>query len=92
MNEGLIISELIFAVIYTIAIMVVVALIKSKDGQLRKIMIYYFTAEAFVYIGSGVYFMHPEVMSINALRIFVCTPKAIGMLWLYRYLRNQKTK
>jgi uncharacterized membrane protein YeaQ/YmgE (transglycosylase-associated protein family) len=89
MNQGLLISEIIFAVIYTIAGFIVYELIKSKDGELRKIMIAYFFSIILVYAGSAVYFLIPNPISLNTFRIVVCAPKAIIMLWLYSYLRNK---
>jgi uncharacterized membrane protein YeaQ/YmgE (transglycosylase-associated protein family) len=90
-NQGLLISEIIFAVIYLIAGLIVYELVKSKDGELRKIMIAYFCAIIIIYGGAAIYSLYPEKMDINTFRIIVCTPKAITMLWLYRYLRL-KTK
>lgn len=89
MNQGLLISEIIFAVIYIIAGFVVYELVKSKDGQLRKIMIAYFCSIIFVYGGSALYFLIPNNISLNTFRIVICTPKALIMLWLYSYLRNK---
>lgn len=89
MTQGFFISELIFLIITLVASFIVYELVKSKDGQLRKILIAYFCSIIVVYGGSALYFLIPNHISLNIFRIIVCGPKAIIMLWLYSYLRTK---
>lgn len=92
MTQTFIISELIFLLIGGIGFFVVKELIRSKDGELRKIMIAYYSSIVFMYGFAAVYFIWPSMMDLVTFRIIVCLPKAASMLWLYSYLRrNQKT-
>lgn len=92
MNQGLLISEIIFAIIYVIAGFVVYELVKSKNGRLRKIMIAYFSSVVFIYVGASLYYLFPDTVSVNTFRIIVSAPKAITMLMLYNHLRTKNPK
>lgn len=90
MTQTFIISELIFLIIASIGFFVVRELIRSKDGELRKIMITYYSSIVFMYVFAAVYFIWPSMMDLVTFRIIVCLPKAAAMLWLYSFLRRNK--
>lgn len=90
MNQQFIISELIFLIIAAIGFFVVKELIRSKDGELRKIMIAYYSSIVFMYSFAAIYFIRPQMMNLVTFRIIICIPKAGTMLWLYSYLRRNK--
>lgn len=90
MTQQFLISELIFITIAAIGYFVVKELIQSKDGELRKIMIAYYSSIVFMYGFAAIYFIWPHMMDLVTFRIIVCIPKAGTMLWLYSYLRRNK--
>lgn len=95
MTQSLFISELLFAIISTIALLVVWQLVRTHDKSvLRKIMITYFLIEVFIWGSSGWYFWAIEngrtVMSIDQFRMIIIVPKAIVKLWLFIWLAKQK--
>lgn len=92
MTQGLLISEIIFITIAAIGGFVVHELIKSKDGELRKIMIAYYSSIVFMYGFAAIYFLWPSMMDLMTFRIIVSVPKALTMLWLYSFLRRNKTQ
>lgn len=90
MNQQFILSELIFLTIAAIGFFVVKELIESKDGELRVIMIAYYSSIVFMYTFAAIYFIWPSMMDLVTFRIIICTPKVITMLWLYSFLRRNK--
>lgn len=94
MYESLVISEILFAVIYGIAALVLREFIRSKDGQLRKIMIWYFSVEIFVYLGSAVYFglvaAQVPIMGIDTFRVIIVLPKVAVKIWLLVWLKGHR--
>lgn len=92
MVGNLVLSELLFAVIYVVAFLVLREFIKARDGMLRRIMIAYFCVEIFVYLGSAIYFFmvayNMTTLSINAFRILIIFPKVVVKLWLLWWLKT----
>jgi hypothetical protein len=95
MGDNLFISELLLAVIATIDLLIFWQFVRSKNGVLRKIFIFLFLVDAYVYIFSMIYWYRVEssmtVMTVEVFRMLVLIPKAIVMLVLLRYLIKQKT-
>lgn len=93
---NLILTEILFAITYLIASLVLWEFVKSKDGQLRKIMIAYFGVEVFVYLSSAIYFWvvweKVDIFSINTFRIIVIIPKVAVKLWLLWWFKGRKSK
>lgn len=92
MKQQFLISELTFLIIAAIGYFVVKELIRSKDGELRKIMIAYYSSVVFMYVFAIIYFIWPQMMPMVTFRIIVCIPKAAAMLWLYSFLRRNKNQ
>lgn len=96
MTQGLFLSEVMFFVIITIAVLVLREFIRSKNGTLRKIFIAYFSIEVFIYGCSALYFYAVEKwgfkMSADVFRLIVLTPKVAIKLVLFWYLVNVKRK
>lgn len=94
MDNELFFSELQFMIIFIIATLVSYEFYLSKDGILRKIMIWFFISEAFVYLGSGVYYWAHEVgftnMGLPLFRTLILLPKTALMLRLLHYLTNKR--
>jgi hypothetical protein len=95
MGDNLFISELLLAVIATIDLLIFWQFVRSKNGMLRKIFIFLFLIDAYLYIFSMIYWYRVEtgmtVMTVEVFRMLVLIPKAIVMLVLLRYLIKQKT-
>lgn len=95
MDANLFISEILFAIISTISLSVAWQFYRTRNGQLRKIMIALFTVDGLVYIVSGFYFwlmyMKYTEIGIGTFRMIVLVPKALCMLVLLNYLNKQKT-
>lgn len=90
MFENFLFNEVLMAIVYLIAIFVVLEFARTKDGVLRKIMIAYFSVEAFMYMASAVYFAgiryHFLYISPDLFRATVLIPKVVVKLWLLWYL------
>jgi hypothetical protein len=88
---NLIITEILFAIVYVIAFLIVREFIKSKDGQLRKIMITYFSIEVLMYLTSALYFilvyLKKDPLPLNSFRIIIIIPKVFVKIWLLWYLK-----
>lgn len=89
-------TELLYGVVWLVAIFVLREFIISKDGLLRKIMIAYFCVEIFTYGGAAIFFLlqhnHIEIISIEAFRIMVILPKVAVKLWLLYYFKKVHSK
>lgn len=96
MVANLLLSELLFGITYIIAALVLWEFIKTKNGELRIIMITYFSVEIFVYLGSGIYFFllweKLTTLSLDSFAIIVTFPKVIVKLWLLKYLKHGRKK
>lgn len=97
MNTEFWISEILFFIVYTIAIFVLREFIRTKDGMLRKIMIGYFAIEVFVYMTSAWDFLAIKEgwpsLSISVLRLVVLGPKvAIKGVLLWWLIKNRQNK
>lgn len=92
--QEILISEILFTVIILIAAIVLREFIVSKDGVLRKIMIWYFIVEIFVYATSAIYFylghLHVYVISASVFRMIVLLPKVAIKLRLLFFLKTKK--
>lgn len=92
LTENLVLSEILFAVVYIIAGLVAWEFIKTKDGTLRKIMITYFTVEVFMYLSCAIFFYLKAYnltnISGDAFRIFFILPKVFVKLWLLWWLKK----
>src|SRR5579859_2434040 len=93
----LILTEVLFAIIYVIAIFVLWEFIRARDGLLRKIMIAYFSVEVFTYLGSAVYFYYSWLLGRNAFnvdifRFTIIIPKVAVKLWLLWWLKKGRYK
>src|SRR5579872_6461652 len=89
---NLVLTEVLFAIVYVVAIFVLWEFIRARDGMLRKIMIAYFSVEIFMYLGSAIYFYtawykHP-IMNPDAFRVIVILPKVVIKLWLLWWLKR----
>lgn len=95
MSGNLFLSELMFSVISTVALLTMIEFIRYKDGVLRKIMICFFAIEVFVYASSGLYFwgvVNGFEMTIDVFRVIVLAPKTICMMVLFVYLKYKRKK
>lgn len=94
MSQDLFFSEILFFVIFVIAFMVSREFKLSKNGILRKLMIWYFATECFVYVSSGAYFFLFEngitTLNIHLFRYLVLIPKATMMVRILYYLKTKK--
>lgn len=89
-----ILTEVLYAIVYFIAILVLKEFIHARDGMLRKIMIAYFAVEAFTYILAALYFWNawasPKHLFIdpNVFRLVIILPKVAIKLWLLWWLKR----
>lgn len=94
MSDNLFISEVLFAIVATIAFLVFWQFYRTRNGVLRKIMMLYFLIEFFIYAASGLYFwmaeQHYNVISIETFRLVVIVPKCLVKCWLLYYLVRNK--
>jgi biotin transporter BioY len=87
--------EIILAVTYIIAAFVAYEFIRLKDGELRIIMIGYFTAEFMIYFSGAAYLMSWEGVVPNEVVVFIAcliTPKMIIKIWLLDWLVKGRRK
>lgn len=86
-----ILTQSLRAIIFLVAIVILVELIESKDGQLRKILIAYFGVEIFIYAGAFLYLIaYPE--KSNPISIIWMLPKVAVKIWFYIWLVKNKRK
>ncbi len=95
MGVELIISESLFTIIVLIAVLLWREFFISRNGILRKIFLWYFAIEVWVFGWSAVYWYLAEVFgnvlfSVGILRLIVLIPKAIIKLVLLWYLVRQR--
>jgi hypothetical protein len=94
MSNELFISEVLFLIIMLIGTFVAYEFYKSKDGILRKLMIWYFVIDVYVYASSALYFWLSDigfdVISLGMFRLCVLIPKAAIKLRILYYLRTKK--
>ena len=96
MPFSLIINEFLKAIAWVIAIFVMVEFIKSKDGELRKIMIAYFAIEVFIYLSSSIYsyleWKHIEIISRMVFSDITVSIKDVVKIWLLSWFIRQRRK
>jgi hypothetical protein len=96
MPLSLIINEFLKAIAWIIAIFVMVEFIKTKDGELRKIMIAYFAIEVFIYLSSSIYsyleWKHIEIISRMAFSDMTVSIKDVVKIWLLSWFISQRQK
>lgn len=91
-----IISEILFGIVWIIALFVLREFIVSKDGMLRKLMIAYFLVEFYTYFGSALYLWGTHEgwtkLPIDQWRIIIIIPKVAIKLWLLSWLISNRKK
>lgn len=90
MFDNFLLNQILFFVLWSIALVITRAFIRSKDGMLRKIMICYFGWESITYMVSAFYFSglhyHWFALSPDTFRLMILIPKAGIKIWLLYYL------
>ncbi len=85
MNKLLIIDETILAGTWILAIFLVIRLIESKDGHFRKLMIWYFVVEVYIYFALFMYLLfYPDAPIVRFIPFVL--PKTIVKIFIYKYL------
>lgn len=92
MNVSLFVSEIMFTIIISIAVLVWWQLKISRNGMLRKIFLWYFAVEIWVFGWSAVYWLDTSTMPLEWFRLLVLTPKVIIKLVLLWWLVKQNRK
>lgn len=91
LTTNILLTEVLFAIIYIIAFFILREFVNAKDGQLRIIMIVYFSIEILMYLGSAIYFYLIHIgkspISIDTFRLMILLPKVGVKLWLLYYLK-----
>lgn len=91
MVDNLILTEVLFFIVYAIGMLVVWEFVKAKDGMLRKIMIAYFSVEVAIYFMAAGYFylvyLKKPPVSPDVFRIIFIAPKVCVKLWLLWWLK-----
>lgn len=94
MTNDFIISEFLFSIIILIGAALCWEFIRSRNGILRKLMIWYFATEIFVYTAAAIYAYCGEykitLVSIGIFRMIILIPKACIKLRLLYYLKFKK--
>lgn len=89
----LLLLQVTIVIIFLIAGMVLSEFIKTKDGELRKIMISYFACELWKYIIAIVILViyNTQIPPLVLAGIFIMIlPKAIIKIWLFIFLTGKK--
>lgn len=90
------IIEGLYLFVTVIAVFILRQFVISKNGELRKIMIAYFSIEIFIYGSALVYFWLSEngykVIPLHFFRIILIVPKALIKIWLLKYLLKNSQK
>jgi hypothetical protein len=94
--NSFILSEILFAVVWIIALFVMREFIIAKDGMLRKLMIAYFFVEFLTYFGTSIYFLGVREgwnkLPMEQWRVIVILPKVAIKLWLLSWLITNRKK
>lgn len=96
MNTEFWLSEILFFIVYSIALLVLREFVISKDGMLRKLMIAYFIVEFYTYFGAAVYYLgvHEKWITLRpeTYRVIIATPKVCVKLCLLWWLVKNRQK
>lgn len=96
MDANLFFSEILFAIIVAVAVLVFWQLKISRNGLLRKILMAYFLIEIYMFSLMAVYWWYADrgdpLMSIKELRLLVLIPKTAIKLVLLAWLIKQNRK
>lgn len=94
MRDELIISLILFIIISIISCVTAYKFYKAKNGVLRRLMIWFFIVEVYVYLVSALYFTLAsydiEPISMGLFRFIVLLPKAVMMLRILQYLKHNR--
>jgi len=91
MTPEQILSQFEYAVIFFLAVLVAVKFYQTKDGYLRKLLIWYFISVAWSFGGEWIYYMLYDIgyaggFNIVFMHIICHMPKAVAMWYLYQWL------
>lgn len=89
MNE-LVLSEVMTVIIVLIGFIIARDFYISRNGILRKILIWYFIVEVFVYSLAFIYWLDVLAISVGLFRLIVLVPKFIIKLRLLWYLKTKR--
>lgn len=89
MNE-LVLSEVMTVIIVLIGFIIARDFYISRNGILRKILIWYFIVEVFIYALAFLYWANDLALSVGVFRLIVLTPKFIIKVRLLYYLKFKK--
>lgn len=96
MINNFILTEILYGIVWGVAILVLREFILSRDGMLRKIMIAYFSVEIFTYVSAAIYFCgiqyHWVVIPLGTFRLLLIIPKVGVKLWFLWYLKVKRAK
>lgn len=95
MNAEQILSQIAYATIFSLALTVAYKFYQTKNGYLRKLLISYFLCVAWSFGAEWIYYIFLDAgylrdLDIVFLHIVCHLPKAIVMIYLYRFLREPK--
>jgi hypothetical protein len=97
MSWDLFIAELLFLIIGGGSLLLSLDFYYSKNGRLRKLLMWFFFSQFWVVSISGVYYFFTEKgfsfpIEFGVVRIIALTPMAIIMLLIRKYVRESKSK
>jgi hypothetical protein len=84
--------RLLTALVMFIAATILIVLVRSKDGTLRKILIVYFFDEFLewgVVFSASIIWVFPAILTEIVLILLI--PKAIVKIWFYMYISKQRS-
>lgn len=90
MNQLIFLDEVLLALCWMIAIFIVTELIITPQGNgLKKILVWYFIVEVYIYFGLAMYILFYQTAFIIPYIPFVI-PKVIIKVFFYNYIKKQK--
>lgn len=94
MSNELFVAEILYIITTFIAAYVAYEFYQSKNGILRKILVFHFLSQAWAGIVNGVFFYFYErgfelVLSVGATRLIALTPLAISMILILEYIKKK---
>ena len=93
MKTALVINEAMLFIMAIIYLYIVIAFYKSKNGALRKLMVWYFGSMAWAVLFSvGYYLFGFTQLVLTILRSFAILPALATLIFLLIYLRKQNKK
>lgn len=84
----LFLDEVLLALCWIIAIFIVEQLCRPKGNGLKKILIWYFIVEVYIYFGAGLYIIFYPTAPLVPYIPFVL-PKVIIKIIFYNYIKKQ---